>query len=304
MAIIDTGLTTVGLKSAFFERLEQATTYYQDLATRVVSTTKKETYGWIGSVPRMREWGTGRLVRGIFAESYDVENLKYEITLEVDRDEISDDQTGQIRIRVQEMADRAAQHKDAMIGTLLINGTSSGYNSYDGVTFFNASHVSGESGAQDNTLAPSATDPNDPTVAEIRTALRSAIARILGFKDDQGEQIGGAATGLICVVPPSMYINMLEAINATLVASTTNVLQGAARVIGFPYITAAPTFYILKTDGVIRPFVFQDREAIEFTAQERDSDEGFLREKYLYGVRARYRITYGQWRNALKLTFA
>ena len=27
-----------------------------------------------------------------------------------------------------------------------------------------------------------------------------------------------------------------------------------------------------------------------------------MREKYYYGVRARYRITYGQWQNALAVT--
>ena len=43
---------------------------------------------------------------------------------------------------------------------------------------------------------------------------------------------------------------------------------------------------------------------MEFTALEERSDEGFMREKFLYGVRARYRITYGYWQYALKLTFA
>ena len=36
---------------------------------------------------------------------------------------------------------------------------------------------------------------------------------------------------------------------------------------------------------------------------ENQSDEGFLRDKYLYGVRARYRITYGYWQYAVKITF-
>jgi phage major head subunit gpT-like protein len=95
----------------------------------------------------------------------------------------------------------------------------------------------------------------------------------------------------------------LEAVNATLVASTTNVLQGAARVIALPHLTSADVWYLLKTDQAVRPFIFQDREPIEFTALERDSDEGFKREKYLYGVRARYRITYTYWQYTVKVTF-
>jgi phage major head subunit gpT-like protein len=62
--------------------------------------------------------------------------LKYESTLEVDRDEISDDKTGQIRMRIGELAARAATHKDYLISQLLINGETAGYHSYDGVPFF------------------------------------------------------------------------------------------------------------------------------------------------------------------------
>ena len=66
---------------------------------------------------------------------------------------------------------------------------------------------------------------------------------------------------------------------------------------------AAPTWYLLKTNGALGPFIFQDREPIEFKALESESEQGFMREVYLYGVRARYRTWYGAWQHALKLTF-
>lgn len=252
----------------------------------------------------MREWGTGRLARGVYSESYDIEDMKYESTLEVDREELEDDQLGQIKLRIAEMASRAAQHKDYLIGQLLANGATAGYNSYDGVTFFNSAHSSGQSGSQDNTLTESGTtDKDSPTSAEFRKALRNAIARLLSFKDDQGEPMSFGVTGLVCVVPPNMFITATEAVNATIIASTTNVLQGAARIIALPYLTATDAFYILKTDVPVRPFVFQDRIPLDFTALEQNSDEGFRRDKYLYGVRARYRLTYGYWQYALKVTF-
>ncbi|HUU82982.1 MAG TPA: Mu-like prophage major head subunit gpT family protein, partial [Phycisphaerae bacterium] len=136
MAIIDTGLTESGLRSEFFRRLEATPTYYGDLATRIQSNKDKETYRFLGSIPRVREWGTGRLAKDVNVESYDVENLKYEATLEVDRDEIDDDQTGQIRLRVNELAVNAATHPDWLIAQLLINGATAGYLSFDGLTFF------------------------------------------------------------------------------------------------------------------------------------------------------------------------
>jgi phage major head subunit gpT-like protein len=304
MAIIDTGLTLAGLKSEFFQRYDAQQTFYQDLATRIPSTKDKESYKWLGSIPKMREWGTGRLARGVRTESYDIENLKYEATLEIDRDEIDDDQTGQIRVRVQELAVRSATHKDFLISQLLINGATSGFNSYDGVTFFNDTHASGASGNQDNLLAPSAVDPNNPTTAEFSKSLKLAIAAMLGFKDDVGDPMSISASGLIAVVPPSMYMTALEAVSATIVSSTTNILTGAARVLAFPWLTTATKWYLLKTDGVLRPFIFQDRAPVEFTALENQSDEGFRREKFLYGVRARYRLTYAMWQFAVVSTFA
>ncbi len=118
MAVVQTGLLTKGLRSEFFDRFGATPTHYQDLATRIVSTSDSENYRWLGTVPAMREWGTGRLAKGLRSESYSVENLKYEATIEVDRDEIADDQTGQIRPRIGELAQRAATHKDYLISQL------------------------------------------------------------------------------------------------------------------------------------------------------------------------------------------
>jgi phage major head subunit gpT-like protein len=235
MAIITSGLSLPGLKSEFFQRYDATQTYFTDLATRIPSTSDKESYKWLGSIPKMREWGQGRLARGVRTESYDVENLKYESTLEIDRDEISDDKTGQIRVRVQGLAVRAATHKDFLISDLLKNGATTGFNSYDGVSFFNDTHVSGASGNQDNKLAPAAVAPTDPTVAEFKTAFKAALSAMLGFKDDVGDPMSiSGGTGLVCVVPPSMYLTALEALNATIISNTTNVPAGAARVIAFP----------------------------------------------------------------------
>ncbi len=303
MTVVSTAMTLSGIRPEFFKAFDGTKTYFQDLTTRIPSTTGKETHGFLGNVPQMREWGTGRVARGLFDEKFDVENLKYETTMEVDRDEISDDQTGAIMTRVREMAARAATHKDKLVSELLVNGATAGFNSYDGLTFFNAAHVTGESGSQSNILTPAAVDGDAPTTAEFRTAMAAGIARLLSLNDSQGEPMSMNAEGLIAIVPPAMYITALEALNATIVASTTNVLAQAAQVLAFPRLTDLSKFYLMKTDVPVRALIFQDREAIEFTALEGDSDEGFMREKYIYGLRARYRLTYGYWQYCLSLDF-
>ncbi len=301
MGVINTGLLTRDARSEFNMQLRAAQTFYQDWSTRIVSTRDQENYRWLGSVPQMREWGNGRVAKGLRPESYDVTNMKYEATLEVDRDEISDDQIGQIRPRIGELAVRAATHKDYLTALLLTSGAAAGFVSYDGVTFFNAAHVSGASGNQTN-LATGGLSGGAITVDLFKAALKGAIAAMQILKDDQGQPMGISMSGLTCVVHPAVYFTALEAVNATVISNTSNVMQGVARVASLPWLTNAAVWYLLKTDGVIRPFIFQDREPIEFNQLAEGSEEEFRREKYLYGVRARYRMAYGYWQYAIQVT--
>jgi len=306
MAVINTGLLTRDARSEFLNRfaISEGATFYNDVATRIASTKDQENYKWLGSVPRMRQWGTGRQAKGLRSESYDVANLKYEATLEVDKDELSDDQTGQIRIRIQELAVAAATHKDYLISQLLVYGATAGYLAYDGLTFFNDAHVSGSSGNQDNDRTSDITDTAAPTLAELQVALIDAVTTMMAFKDDQGQPMLGMNTGgLVVVCPWNHYYRFLEVINTSMILGTNNVLSGIARVIGCPWLTTTTTWYLLKTDGIIRPFIFQDREPITFGALAEGSEEEFRREKYLYGVVARYRMTYGYWQYAIRHVF-
>ena len=52
-----------------------------------------------------------------------------------------------------------------------------------------------------------------------------------------------------------MYFRALEAINASVISNTSNVLEGAAQVIAMPWLTGASKWYLLKTDGVIRSMI-------------------------------------------------
>ena len=226
MPIIGTGLNVAGLRSEFFDRFREVTTVYMDLATRYSSNKDVEHHKWLGTVPQMREWGTGRLAKGLRTESYDVANAKYEATIEVDRDEIDDDQTGQIRLRIQELARRAATHKDKMIADLLNNGDQAGYLAYDGKVFFADDHESGASGAQDNllTFAVADDDVDVFTATEGKTALQNAIEAMMLYLDDQGEPGDRDQGGLVIVCPWAQYYRWLEVINASVINNTTNVM--------------------------------------------------------------------------------
>ncbi len=308
--VVSTGLSVAGLRGEFFERFRATDRPHERLATIYTSDKGVESHRWLGSPAPMREWGTGRLARGLRTESYDVANLKYENTIEVDRDELEDDQTGQIRQRVNSMAIAAAVHPTTLLEGLFNNGATAGYLAYDGQIYFSAAHVSGESGTQNNTISVAAATGTSPTTAEFRDALAQAIARQIGFADDKGEPIRLPmnAQSLVCVVPPSMYLVALEAVGLAFNPSVAdpiarNVVQAAAGVACLPGLTASDKWFLCNVGGWIRPFIFQIRSPIEFEALEQNSDEGFKRDKFLYGVRARYAMAYALWQAAVQVTF-
>ena len=312
--LINTGLLTKGLRSEFFSRFSAVPTFFGDLTTRIASDADQETYKFLGSVPRLREWGTGRVIRGITTESYTVENLKYESTIEVDRDELADDQTGQIRIRVQELAQAAATHKDYLTAQLLINGGTTGFNSWDGQTFFGSAHSYGGQGSQVNdisvdisNIAANVNEPDDVDLTGPKTkqyGFDQAWGQMTGFVDNQGEPIPMGMDGLVVVCHPTQTISWMEALTSTLVNNTSNVIAGlGVRVLPMPWFTDKSMWYLLKTNQPMRPFIFQDREPIEFVALTEGTDEAFRREKFLYGVRARYKVTYGHWYYAIRANF-
>lgn len=301
--IIDTGLTTAALKGNFFSALSQANPLYKRLATTVASTGPSETYRWLGTVPQMRQWGSGRLARGLNNESYSVENQKYESTIEVDRDELADDQVGQIRVRVRELARRAAMHPDKLLADLMDNGASSGYNSYDGTTFFSDAHAAGSYTGQDNKLTLDATSTTAVTADEFQKSFIAACSAMLGFTDDQGEPANTELGSLVAIVPPALWYPARMALAAETLSDEANITAGQANVVVFPRLSSSVKWFLFRTDVEVRPFIFQQREAMTFNALADGSEEEFKREKHLYGVRARYAMAYGYWHHAVQTTF-
>lgn len=302
--ISSTGLLTPGLRSEFFARYNQqrADAVYAQVSTPISSDKDAETYRALGTPPQMREFIDGRQERGMVTESYSVTNAEYEATIGVSRKEDEDDQTGQIRIRVGELADRAADHPDYLLGQVLVAAESAVCS--DGQYFFDTDHVLGASGSQSNDLTYDAASASVPTTAEFKASFQQAVAAMMAFKDDQGLPLNIKPSGLVVLVPPANYFTALEALQVAIIANTGNVIAGMAKVIPFPFLTDATKWYLIKTDVSARPFVFQDRMPIEFTGIDQPTSETvFNKSKYLFGVRARYALAFFRWYYAVLTTF-
>ncbi len=300
--VIDTGLTTTAIKGTFFSAMKEIDPLWKKVSTVVKSTGPTENYRWLGTVPQMREWGSGRVAKGLRSESYSVENHKYEATIEVDRDELADDQLGQIMIRIKELAYRAATHPDKLLANLLENGATAGYNSYDGTTFFSSNHQSGDSGVQSNDLTYNVSDPSNVSADEFAESYKQAVQTMLSYKDDQGEPMNNEIGKLFVLVPTNLWYQAKKSLTADMISDSTNILSGEAKVIVFPRLSDQTKWFLCRVDVPVRPFIFQDREPLEFSVLADGSEEAFKREKYLYGVRARYALAYGYWQYCVRTT--
>lgn len=115
-----------------------ANSLYKRLATTIVSSSKTNTYDWLGKFLQMREWVGQRVVKDMTESSYQITNKKYEATLGVDRADIEDDNLGLYSTIAQSMGQEANDFLDRKVAALLKDG----FNSlcYDGQNFFDDSH--------------------------------------------------------------------------------------------------------------------------------------------------------------------
>ncbi len=280
-------LLTAGLKTAFFQTFTETPAQWDRVATVVPSERDTEQYAWLGALPGVREFLDERAPADLKPYAYAIKNKTWESTLSIDRTALEDDQYGQIALRVRQMALVAKQHLDSMIFGLL--GTGFTATGYDGVPFFGA-HGSQSNKGTDGLSAG---------------ALQAAITQMMRFTDDQGRPMGTRPS--LLVVPPELYWEATQLLNSSFFPDPApigtqdlaiNPLRGMLSLLTTPYLSSPGNWFLLDTGRVVRALVLQMRKEFEFSALESSSENGFLRDQFLYGVRARYNAGFGDWRAA------
>jgi phage major head subunit gpT-like protein len=130
---------------------------------------------------------------------------------------------------------------------------------------------------------------------------------MMKFKDDRGKPLGIVPD--VLVVPPDLQWTAMELLNSTyypdMIAAGTgsqklaaNQLKGRLEIVVSPYLTDTNDWFLLATKWIVKPIIFQSRVPVEFAALEGTSEAGFMRDQYVYGVRARYNAGFGLWQTA------
>ena len=141
MAIVNAATLTAlrtGFKKNFEDGKVKGEPMFNAVATTIPSTTKSNTYGWLGQWPGFREWIGDRVLNSIKEHAYTITNKDFESTVAVDRNDIEDDNLGVYGPMMNEMGYAASVFPDELVFPMLGAGFTSVC--YDGQYFFDTDH--------------------------------------------------------------------------------------------------------------------------------------------------------------------
>lgn len=127
-----------GFKTIYKAAFDGTKSHKDTLAMTVSSQAREEQYGWLGQFPALRKWVGDRHVKQLTAHGFSIRNEKFESTVSIERDDISDDRLGIYQPFVSEMGRAAKQHPETLIFQLLMSGFET--TCFDGQNFFDADH--------------------------------------------------------------------------------------------------------------------------------------------------------------------
>lgn len=167
----------VGFHTAFQSGLSVASSDYARIATSITATQIEQKYGWLGKVPRVREWIGARAVQNLMQHDYSIKEKPLELTIGVDKDHIETDQLGIYTPLFTEMGQSSGAYKDELVYGLLKAGFSTAC--YDKQNFFDANHPVLD--ADGNTVMVANTDGGSGTpwfLLDVSRAIKPVILQV------------------------------------------------------------------------------------------------------------------------------
>jgi len=275
----------VGFSSLYREGWNITTPKLAALATKVPSTTRTNTYGWMGRLLKMRKWDGPRVIQNLNTFAYQLENEPYELTVGVDRDDIEDDQLGVYNPLFEELGRNGVKWPDQVLKTALQAGTTN--LGFDGVAMFSTAHTLNPAGNQSN---------NFTTTALTGTNFSTVRAAMASYTGEDGEPLG--VNGNVLIVPPALEDTANTIVTAEYGTSgSTNVQRGQATVVVVPELANQPTtWYLADNNNAIKGLVWQLRKAPQFVSKtELTDDNVFFQKQFIWGIDARGVAGYGPW---------
>ena len=314
------GLSSRAIIGSFYRRLSilEGSSWIGAISMMFNSDQESEEYKWLGQVPAMREWVGGRQAKGFRENGITIENKHYEATLEVLLREVRRDKTGQLMVRVNELARRTNTHWASLLSTLIINGESTVC--YDGQFFFDTDHSEGDSGTQSNDIQVDiSTLPVEingvvtaPSIEEMQLSIVEGCKQIIGFVDDEGEPMNEDASQFLVMTPLSLWDKAKKAVAspAVHIPSQTNMAplsEMNIRVVPNVRLDNASSpwtdkFAVFRTDSDVKPFITQQETPVGMKSKAEGSEFEFDNDAWQFGVDTWRNVGYGYWQDACLVT--
>lgn len=261
------------------------------IALTIPSDGDYEDYAWLGDLPSMEEWIGERQLKDLKEYNYSLKNKKWEVSIQVDRETVEDDRLGVILPRVKGMVDEVKRHRLWIVfRTLGLGFTQKGY---DGVYFFSASHPTNTSADVSSTFS------NLGSLPMTYDNVQTTITYMQSQKNDRGKSL--RIDPNVCVCGSNMRVTAEEIFNSEYlpyVGSNDNQMnrnplyKKCQVVLSDDFKDACGSsgensWVLLDTSKSVKPLVFQDRQNARFLSLGPNSDMGFMRDKFAYGVDCR-----------------
>jgi phage major head subunit gpT-like protein len=285
-------LIVPGIRGEFFAAYARRSqdAVYPQIATVVRGDSNYLDFGWLGNVPRLREWVGPRQLRELStSQNFRVYTKTFEGSLSIPRAAIEDQQLEMIMPRVRDLANEAVRHREEWVVQTLAQGTT--------LTTFDGQPLLANRGGPNNNLTSNALGTD---------SLQQAISAMMQFVDNQGVPFGVIPDTLL--VGPKLMWKARELLESPVVVQASggaspykNVLQGTLKLIVSPYLTGAydDYWFVLDTSREMRAVGVYERTdvPIELTvlSDPQNSDYVFLHDEVLVGVRKREAVFPGAW---------
>src|SRR5690606_30869104 len=211
-----------GFSLLFKEAYSSTETVIQEIATIVPSEGIGNVYGWSARRLTLRPWIGPRTIQNIKEHVYEVKNLPFEGTVELDLDRMSDDQNT-VKVfastLLPELAAAAAEHPD----DLLVERLKQNPNTFDGVPWFSNNHPTFSE--EPNTPDTYSNDYSLDLNAENLNFVWSQMVSIVG---ENGKPLGVKPTHLM--VAPQLLRVALEILQSSTYAQSTGIGGGSVAV--------------------------------------------------------------------------
>lgn len=276
-----------------------------------------EEHRFLSAIPGLIPWMGSRRIKELRDYGQKIENLPFEATLTVRKDEVKFDKTGQVQNRIDAWKQTATDHWTELLSALIDAGTSKVC--YDGQYYFDTDHVSGNSGSQSNAIQVDISDlpfpsdykgtPTAPSPETIAHAIVRCVQQMYGFKDDEGRPINQNATKFLVMVPVTFMANTYIALSKMRLSNdTVNPLQlDQMQVVPSvnPRLTWTDAIAVFRTDGLggSKPMIRQQMGEIEYTMLDEKSDLYHNERRMEFGIYLRRGVGYGLWQHAVRAQF-